>query len=196
MTAAAPHKRPDPAPTQAPAKPPSAFDDLDAVLREMISEHEMLLGLAVEHRRALASANLKALGACIQRQNQAVQRIALAEKRRESIVGSIQAAAPHIQAQPQSAGHPAAPITISAIAKTSPEPVRTRLLALSGTLRDVLNRLHREHTSLKLAAEKLATHVDGVMRLVCQHLSHSGTYARSGAVDASVRVVSALDVRT
>jgi hypothetical protein len=41
----------------------------------------------------------------------------------------------------------------------------------------------------------VAAHMEGVLRQIAGRLSHAGTYGRGGAVDASVQVVSALDVR-
>lgn len=181
-----------PAPTKAISPQAAAgtdLDHLDTLLRELIAEHESLLAVTIEHRKALSEADLSGLSRCIQEQNRLVQRIAAIDIRRATVVRSIQAA------DGTPAGSADAP-TVSAIAGAAPEPARSRLLGLGGRLRDLLNTLHREHQSLKLAAETLAAHVDGVMRQVCRHLSHTGTYARSGSVEAGAGVMTGLDVRT
>ena len=162
-----------------PANPQPALDELDAVLRGLVGEHEQLLLFAAEHRRAIATADVSALHSCIGRQNTVVQRIADLERRRQAATAS------HSPSQ-----------TISNLAASAPEPARTRLLTLSATLRDLINRLHKEHRVMRDAAESLSSHMEGLMRQVCRKLSHAGTYARSGAVDARVQVVSALDLKS
>lgn len=164
-------------------------DELATILRELIAEHETLLALTREHREALSQANLAALNGVITRQNETVQRISTIEHRRAALVAEM--------TRQRAAGtSPNQPVTIVALVAHAPELARKGLLTLANTLRDLLNRLHIEHQALRLAAEMLAQHMDGLMRQVYSQLSHAGTYARSGSVDASVRVVSALDVRS
>ena len=53
-----------------------------------------------------------------------------------------------------------------------------------------------EAERLMADAQKLAAEVEGLLRQVCRGLSHTGTYARRGAMDSNVQVVSAMDVRS
>lgn len=89
---------------------------------------------------------------------------------------------------------------MSIVTAGAPEPVRTRLAGVAAALRDVLNRLHREHLAIRAAAEALSSHMEGLMRQVYQRLSHAGTYGRggapAGAVGGGVQVVSSVDVRS
>jgi hypothetical protein len=182
------------------AAPPVAgaagpFEQLDAVLRQLLAEHERLLALAGEHKAAISAADGRALGLCIGRQNEVVQRIAGLEKQRQVIVSAIVrpgTPAPAKGARPGFSTHPEP--TMAVIAAHAPEPMRTRLAGVASALRDLLNRLHKEHQAVKAAAETLSAHMEGLMRQVCQRLSHAGTYARGGAMGNSVQVVSSMDV--
>lgn len=169
------------------------YERLDAVLRALLAEHEGMLSIVTEHRHALASANSAALGACLERHAEAAQRVALLERERQTVVATLAG----IPTSPHHPGRAAAAApTMSALTARAPEPVRARLAGLAAALRDLLNALHREHVALKAAAETLSSHMEGLMRQVCRRLSHAGTYGRAGAVDSSVQVVSALDLRS
>lgn len=173
-----------------------AFEQLEATLRSLVTEHERLLVLTVEHRGAIAAADARALSVCIARQNEVVQRIAALERQRQGIVGAImrmpaaQGPARLAQAQP----------TMSTVAAHAPEPVRSRLAAVTTALRELLHKLHTEHLAVRSAAETLSAHMEGLMRQVCQRMSHAGTYGRGGLAGAggqsSVQVVSSVDVRS
>jgi hypothetical protein len=174
-------------PKPAPTPPlPAGVEQLDACLSALVAEHERLLAVTGEHRAALAGADLRALNDCIRRQNDIVQRISEIEQRRRS-------AATMLIGQPRP-GDPE--LTIAQVSSRVPEPGRSRLASLTARLRDLLNQIHREHQALRIAAQELSNHMEGLMRQVYGTLSHSGTYGRGGAVAAGAQVVSALDVRT
>ena len=63
---------------QAPVAPATgtAFEQLDAVLRMLVSGHEKLLALAGEHRRAIAQADAAGLTKCMGAPQQIGLRIA------------------------------------------------------------------------------------------------------------------------
>lgn len=172
--------------------------ELESVLRRLVSEHEGLLVLTLEHRRCLAQAELTALNSCIGRQAEAVQRIAALERERQAIVARF-LPPPTTASTLARPGTPAAApptATVSTLAAAAPEPVRSRLLSIAQSLRELLNRLHREHVALRAAAETLSGHMEGLMRQVCRTLSHAGTYGRCGSFESRVQVVSAIDVKT
>lgn len=181
----APHL-PAPMPAQ-----PGALDQLETVLRDLLAEHERMLALTTEHRRAISEADIGALRRCMEGQGEIVSSIATLERKRQAIVAGLTGQRP-LAAPPIGAPK----VTMTTLAKGAPEPVRSRLISVSAALRDLLNRLHGEHLALRQAAETLSAHMEGVMRQVCRTLSHAGTYARSGAIDSSVQVVAALDVRS
>lgn len=189
----------DPSPARTP------LEELDTLLRQMIAEHETLLTLATEHRRAIAQADMSGLASAVHKQQEGVQRIAALERRRATLIPIL--CPPADAARPTAHGHAvtaAAPrqppgpaqTTITGIATAAPEPARTRLLSLGQTLRDLINKLHNEHRVIREAASSLSSHMEGLMRQVYRKLSHAGTYARGGSVSADVQVVSALDLRS
>jgi len=168
---------------------PATYEDLDAVLRELLAENERLLAHAIDHREAIKRADAAALNAAIVGQNTIVQRIAALERRRQAIVAYLSPA-------PKGASHAAAQIKVSSVIAGAPEPIRSRIAALAAALRELLNKLHREHQAVRSAAETLSAHMEGLMRHICRGLSHAGTYARCGSIDSSVQVISAVDMRS
>lgn len=193
----------------APAKAMSmaeALAGLDQTLELLISEHEGLLELAREHKRAIGAADVTGMQACMELQEAALGRVQSLELRRQGLVRTLSAGAQAGSATGKAAGivPAAAPptagsgskTTVTTLAQRAGEPIASRLLGLGERLRDVLNRLHREHTAIREAAETLSAHMEGVMRQVCRKISHAGTYGPSAAIDVRTPVVTSLDVRT
>lgn len=172
--------------------------ELEQLLQGLLKENEALLALAAVHRAAIARADPGALGECVQRQNEVVTRVTELELRRMALVGRLadrmRSLAP-AGSDRVSEGVPDRP-TITWLARTLPEPVRARLVALADRLRDLLARLQREHAALREASATLAAHMDGLMRQLAGKLSHAGTYGRRGTVESPVQVISALDLRS
>lgn len=166
-----------------------SFDELDRVLRRLIEEHEGLLVLAQEHRRAIAAADVTAMQACLGQQAAALARVQQLEVRRRQVSSGLVTGPAPAQVL---LGTP----TVTTIADRAGEPVRTRLRGLGDRLREVLNRLHGEHAAVREAAETLSAHMEGVMRQVCRRLSHAGTYGPGASIDTRTAVVTSLDVRT
>ena len=79
-------------------------------------------------------------------------------------------------------------------------PDISRLTSVAAALREILHRLHGEHMAVRSAAETLSSHMEGLVRQVCQRMSHAGTYGRGGLAGADgrggVQVVSSVDVRS
>jgi hypothetical protein len=157
------------------------------VLRRLIDEHEELLKVAALHRSAIGNADARLMADCLNVQGAAAERILGLERERQAMVAALVG---------KSGVSPKARITLSQLAKGLSDPVRSRLLAAGEGLREVLNKLHQEHTAIRSAATALSSHMEGLMRQVCRRLSHAGTYARSGSVDAGVAVVTAVDLRS
>jgi hypothetical protein len=170
--------------TPQPSTPAAAnLDALEAVLKSLVDEHRALLELAGEHRRALTEADAPAIKRVLEQQGEVFHRIARLEMNRRTLVGSM-------------TGNANGTPTISILAARAPEAIRSRLASVAKALREVLDALQKEHRALREAAETLSAHMEGLMRQVYRSLSHAGTYARSGAVDTSVQVVSTLDLKS
>lgn len=167
----------------------AAAEELDLSLRGLITAHEELLRLAAAHRSAISRADVRALTDIMNAQAAVVQRVSELEQQRQAAVAVL--------AKATAAGSGGTPKpTVSQLVRTLSDPMRSRLVALADRLREILNRLHAEQMALREAAETLSGHMEGLMRQVCRKLSHAGTYARSGVVDTSAPVVTALDVRS
>lgn len=189
---------PPPPHSSAPVPPPrgvlvdpklSVAQPLEDLLEDLIAAHERLLDQARRHRDALAAADPAGIAACIQSQNQTVQQIAGLERERMALVAT---------AVERTGLDPKQP-TLTAIVARLPVAARERLKALGDQLRTLLQALHREHEVLRMAAEALAAHMDGLMHQIGRKLSHTGTYERprTGRVvhsGPSAQVLTALDM--
>lgn len=187
--------------TAAPAESAQGvYSRLDRILVELVETHEAMLKVVTEHRTALSRADLRAIDACITRHSELVQGVARLEQERSAIAkvlvgekrlhgrSSGERSRNHVREQGD--------VRLAEMVADAPEAVRGRLGGLGAVLKDLLLRLSTEQRALKQAAEALGTHMDGIMRQVYRGLSHAGTYARSGRVDAGVQVVSTLDVNS
>jgi hypothetical protein len=170
--------------------------ELEELLQKLLSEHEELLALAGTHRQAIQNADPATLGGCVQRQNEVVRRVAELESRRLALVVRLAEKMKPLQTNGRAQGPIPDRPTITTIAKSLAEPVRTRLVSLAERLRELLARLQREHAALREASAALAAHMEGLMRQMAKKLSHAGTYGRRGLVESRVQVVSALDLRS
>ncbi|MCA3005982.1 MAG: flagellar export chaperone FlgN, partial [Phycisphaerales bacterium] len=99
------------------AAPPAVsplYQQLDALLTELVAHQTAMVQLAEQHRRAIAAADLKALAECNARQQTAAQNQMRLDSRRAALVTAI-------------SGRPAAPV----IARNHPPqaPVTLRQLA-------------------------------------------------------------------
>lgn len=174
------------------------FQQLEAVLGELVQEHKSLLGLAHAHRAAIADADPALMAQCLEKQVVIAGRVAHLDRQRQAIVQHLVQRFPVAAAQPRPGqiAPPLPPLTMLQLAARAPEALRSRLTQTAGLLREVLNHLHQEHQALKLAAQTLSSHMEGLMRQISRHVSHAGTYAPSGAMDSRVQVFSAIDVHS
>ncbi len=176
MTTFATPPRPRPAPTAAPC-PPDA-DRLDTLLSTLIDEHRALLALAHDHRDALGQADARRLQAVVEQTGEVLERIRTVEDERRRLV-----------ARPDGR-----PNTIDELLQVVGEADRHRLSGRAATLRDLIQTVQREHETVRLASEALATHMKGLMQQVAAKLSHAGTYGRAGRVVPVGTVVSGVDI--
>lgn len=160
--------------------PAALVDELTAVLAALLKEHEDLLPITIRHREAVATADMLALQQVNELQQQAAERIGRLEHRRGQLAAAL---APH-----------ASP-TLPSLAAAFPH-ARETLTTLAERIRDVASRISREQRAVRIAADALAEHMQGLMKQVARKLSHAGTYGRRGSVDSPVQVTTALDLVT
>jgi hypothetical protein len=179
-----------PAPRATPPAPTiqAVGAELERLLIAMIAEHRDMSALADAHRLAIASADRPAIDRCVQLQQLAASRLGELTGKRMTIVRSAVAALR--TSAVRFSGEP----TASIIAAACADPQRTRLLALADEARKVAEHCSQQQRTLKLAAETLLAHMQGLMAQVSRALSHAGTYARPTAPGYAPQVVSTLDM--
>jgi len=157
---------------------------LEQILRLIAQEYETLGVCALHRRAAMRKADTQALARCIEIENRAVQSLADLERQRMVVV----------EALALRIGAPARSQTpVSQIAGALPEPARTRLLTLSQSLRDLMEKVAKLNDTTRKAAEALSAHMEGLMRHVAARLNHAQTYGPRGVVASGPRIVSGLD---
>ncbi|MBL0921582.1 MAG: flagellar export chaperone FlgN [Phycisphaerales bacterium] len=172
-------------------KPDPMAAELEQILRDLTEQHERLRATSQRRRAAIRAADPGAMAECLTAEAALAQRIAEIETRRE---GLVQRAIERF-GRPADAGADWRP-TISWIAARLDEPDSSRLAALAGALRELIEGLRAERLAVRDAADALASHMRGLIRAVESRLNHSGAYGRRGVVGAGPAVFSALDLTT
>lgn len=165
--------------------------ELEAVLNALIASHEQMLVAVAHHREAIAQADPAALGRSMQEQKALLQRIAEAESARQALVRRIVESDRDLRAADR-AGLP--PPKIAQLAESLRGAAKERLLELGGRLRQLVERVQTEQGRVRLAAETLAQHMQGLARQVSRALSPAGTYGPRNAPSNTHALT--LDLRT
>lgn len=193
--------------------PTDAADRLDALLIELTATYRDLVRTCREHRRALASANLPALGPCVERMAGLARQIERLDAQRRQLVGSLSASlwpdAPRPgQAAPADADGPAAHRTPDVSSAPAPHPDTPslrdiaqaiggrsgqRLLRRASRLRRLVELAARRTSALAEASSALSRHVDGLVAQVLRRLGGDPTYSPQG-MRGQVSLVSGLDL--
>jgi len=160
---------------------------LEAILTELVREHETLERLAGEHRAAITGVDVARLRSVVEETAGALSRIADLEERRCTLLGF-----PAPQLGTRVAGQP----TVVELAPLLDEPRRERVLDLAVRLREVVERVRARHAAIGRASESLATHMRGLMQLVAAELSSANTYSPRGRVEPGSPIATGLDVRS
>lgn len=155
-----------------------------AWLVELIAEHERLLVVLAEHRRAIARADAKAMGVWIARENEIVARLRELNERRRGLITGL----PRLQ---RSATLP----TLSQLLESVPEAERGDLSALIERARERMTAASREQAVVRASSEAMLSHMSGMLARLEASRSHAGTYSRAARVESRATVVSGLDVR-
>lgn len=169
--------------TQSPASS-KVSDDLEALLRGFISKHERLLQLTIDHHQAIRQADAPRCDAVARESQLVLSEIAALDSQRQALIKRVQTEI-----------KPTGPLSkLSDIARALPDPIGPALLDLSDKLRVIMKRVQEEQNLLRVVSRVLLAHMEGLMRQVAHSLSHSGTYAKTGAVAAGAPIVTSLDV--
>ena len=169
---------------------PEASEEIVDSLKRLISLHDELLDVVQVEREAMTQADIKAVRACVECKALLAERLREIELGRINAVGVLFASdegAPMPSAQ-------AAKVSLETIAQRFDTPTRALALELGKKLSEKVARLENQHGVVRLAAESLLSHMQGLMHQVSRKLSHSGTYGRCGAIASHPQVVSGLDM--
>lgn len=159
--------------------------ELGRLLGALTDEHRALQAVTAEHAGAIRRADLAAMASATGRENEIVQRIALLDRDRAALAaaGGKQLGLPAQQTP-----------TLSWIAAHIPGPSGDALRDAARTLRDLVAVVRHERAALAQAAETLAGHMKGILRVVEQRLSGAAAYSRTGGAPAASGALCALDV--
>ncbi|MCA9312245.1 MAG: flagellar export chaperone FlgN [Phycisphaerales bacterium] len=162
-----------------------AIGELESLLETLTARIGELVELASTRLDAIRGASPAELAQCIGRENQVVQAIAELEKRRVRVVGEL---------AERFGSRAGVNTTWSWLADRIGGAPGERLRTLARSLRERMEMLTRLNETAALATRALISHMQGLMSQVGARLSHSRTYARSGAVLPGPAIMSSVDV--
>ncbi|GJM17894.1 MAG: hypothetical protein DHS20C14_01070 [Phycisphaeraceae bacterium] len=164
------------------------FEGLEAILNELVREHESLDGLATEHRAAIASLDAGRLKAAVTSTGDTLQRIARLEDQRALL----------LKLEPPAGGQPIkGQPTVAEVAELMDPPRRARVLDLAARLRELLESIRKRHRAIKRASQTLSSHMEGLAHQIAAELSGTGTYSRAGRVETGgTPIATGMDVRS
>lgn len=158
----------------------TAHRPLDALLADMVREHEALAAATGAQREALRRADPHELAASREALSDACSRIAALEDERRALVAAISPERPDA--------------TLSSLAGTLPEPSRTRALESASRLRELVSATGAEQRRLHAATDSMLRHVRGMVQHIQRSMNHAGVYGRAGRVEPGASVVSGIDL--
>ncbi len=158
---------------------------LERVLRDQLDGHQALLRLIRRKREAVRTADIDCISDICEQEHDLAQRLAELEKDRLRLVGVLtEALRPDAET----------PLTVSQIGATIEEPVRSRLSALAGQLRSIVEEARQTSSVVRVAAEALARHMAGISQTVQSVLSQARVYSDRGRITSGSQCQVCVDV--
>jgi hypothetical protein len=180
--------KPNTPPADQPAfKLSEAADLLERMLRAQLDGHQRLLKSIESKRQAIRAADIDAITAQCAQENQILQKLGEVEKRRLELTGRVTAAL-----KPQAER----PLKVSEIAEVAGEPNKTRLLAISAQLREVIGEVKKQSSIVRSAADALSRHMTGIAQTVNTALSRARVYSSRGRIAVGTQLQSMVDLKT
>ena len=165
----------------------ACIEALERMLRDQLEMHRRLLECISRKKVAIAAAQIAEVTRICGEENAIVQQLAESEKHRLALVGKLTQV---IDCKSEK------PLTVMAIAAEAREPQRSRVVALAGQLRDSLERVQRESSIVRTAADALSRHMSGIMQTVHAALSRARVYGQRGRIAIGVQMPSVLDIKS
>ena len=152
------------------------FQDLEAILANLIAEHRRLLEHVTAHEAAMRTFDLKAMDAVATQQQACRSRIAALEERRKATVASI---ARTLRVDPN--------LPLGRLADLHP-PRREMLLRLRAELKGLAEQIAaRTKITSRIAAAVLG-HLNTAARLLAGAVGKAGVYTKQGTPQVSRRI--------
>lgn len=164
-----------------PAAEPLVLAPMIELLQRLLAAHERLLRVAQARFEAMQNYDLTQLNALLEKEQRETEGLLLLEAQRKTIIAQLR----------RVPGLPANP-SISQLAALSPEPAKSQLLGLSGTLKSVvleLNRLNRINTKV---SSGVSAGISKVLGVLTGAAPHAGVYLANGR-KARVKGIHLLD---
>jgi len=176
-------QRTQPRPQQS-ADPQRSVERLAVVLEESAVRYRRLLELVRARRAALRAADLVRFSQLDEAERRVVAELQELDARRLAEARTL-----------------AAMLALAPTASVAEIAERLgqaggRLLVLRSELRDLILTVRSESSVLRQAAERLSSHLAGIVQSVHSALAHANIYSRGGQIAVGANVISSLDIRS
>ena len=195
---------------------PALLDRFEVMLDELIGVHQSMLRDTAAHRAAIAAADQAAIARALAAQQAAGERLAELQRQRHALIRTM-LGAPALPPLPvgklgvnrsplreQGVGQTPTPnprdhadpasVSVTMIVAAAPQARRAGLINRGESLRELVTRVADQRRVVRMAADSLLAHMQGLIVQIGRHLSHSGTYTRPNTPPPSSQVLSALDM--
>ena len=156
--------------------------ELIQLLESLVAAYTRLLVIAEKRREAMGAFDTHMLNKLLEREHDEVLRCQSLEQVRQTLVEKFK----------HELGRNIQPTT-SEIARRCPEPLKSRILVLSGQIRETMEKLERNNRINHRAAQAVVGAIARVMKVVTGLAQHAGLYLRNGR-KAAIRGIHMLDI--
>jgi hypothetical protein len=144
-------------------------NELLTLLRELLAIQQRVLLLTLARREAMRTFDIGRLEGLVEQEKAAARALAEAHRRREILTPQLRTLLGK-NVQP----------TVSEIAQRTPEPARSRLLALAGQIRQIAEQVERNNRINATVSEAVVKGLAKVLKVVTGLAQHAGLYMRNG----------------
>ncbi len=152
------------------------------LLENLVAAYNRLLVIAERRREALGAFDTDMLNKLLEREQYEIGHCQNLEMTRKTLVEKFK----------RELGRNIEP-TSSEIARRCPEPLKSRILVLSGQIRETMANLDRNNRINHRASQAVVGAIGRVMKVVTGLAQHAGLYMRNGR-KASIRGIHLLDI--
>ena len=147
--------------------------ELLSLLRDLLAGQERLLKLALARRDAMRIFDIQKLESLSSQERAETTTLASLDRRRQALVAQFRV---HFGKTGINVLEP----TVSEIARRSPEPAKTQLLALAAQLKETVEQLDRNTRINSAVSDSVVKGLAKVLKVVTGLAQHAGLYMRNG----------------